>query len=140
MGPLFDQGVARYETPELQLTVMKSSGTAAGLEVRSAATAKGRQPQGDGGYDFTPYDLLAARSVDGYFHLGDLNLRLRAAGETAWQGYSTAMERHPVIALPAQPGELERDSLAPTLPRDFPAGDAVLGCGGRQARAPFHAA
>jgi len=112
IGPLFDQGVARYSTPELQLTVMKSSGTAAGLAM----------PDKDGkpGYDFTPFDLLAARSVDGYFHLGDLNLRLREAGATEWRGYSTALERHPVILLPRQRGYLERENLAPTLPADFP--------------------
>ena len=28
MGPLFDQGLARYQTPELKLTLMKSSGIA----------------------------------------------------------------------------------------------------------------
>jgi len=122
MGPLFDQGVARYETPELKLTVMKSSGTAAGLEARTAAAEKKpvRGPAKDGGYDFTPYDLLAARSVDGYFHLGDLNLRLRVVGNTAWQDFSTALERRPVVALPVEAGELERDNLAPTLPGEFP--------------------
>lgn len=124
MGPLFDQGVARYETPQLKLTVMKSSGTAAGLEAHVPDAEKkpgpGRGPVKDGGYDFTPYDLLAARSVDGYFHLGDLNLRLREVGNTAWQGFSTALERRPVVALPVEEGELERDNLAPTLPHDFP--------------------
>ncbi|HWT65235.1 MAG TPA: DUF5695 domain-containing protein, partial [Terracidiphilus sp.] len=125
MGPLFDQGVARYETPELKLTVMKSSGTAAGLEAR-LPEAENKPAPGDRGqardsaYDFTPYDLLAARSVDGYFHLGDLNLRLRAVGNTAWQDFSTALQRRPVVALPVEEGELERDNLAPTLPQDLP--------------------
>jgi hypothetical protein len=112
LGPLFDQGVARYSTPQLKLTLMKSSGTAAGLEADPASGHKG--------YDFTPYDLLAARSVDGYFHLGDLNLRLREVGNTAWIGYSTALERHPVISQPLESGDLQRDNLAPTLPHDFP--------------------
>jgi hypothetical protein len=112
MGPLFDEGVAHYATPELKLTVMKSSGTAAGLEATAGPDKKT--------YDFTPFDLLAARSVDGYFHLGDLNLRLREVGNTAWRGYSTALERHPVVPLPLEAGDLERDNLASTLPADFP--------------------
>jgi len=116
-GALFDQGLARYQTPELHLTLMKSSGTVAGLESLPDEPA---QPGGKGkretaGYDFTPFDLLAARSVDGYFHLGDLNLRLRVAGNEHWRGFSTAAERHPVVLLPAEKGELEREDLAPTL-------------------------
>jgi len=119
LGPLFDQGVARYQTPELNLVLMRSSGTVAELEAKqpAAQSGPGRPPQS---YDFTPNDLLAERSVNGYFHLGDLNLRLRREGQTEWSGYSTALERHPVVPLPVEPGELERDNLAPTLPADFP--------------------
>src|ERR1019366_8749348 len=71
-------------------------------------------------YDFTAVDLLPQRSVDGYFHLGDLNLRLRREGQTEWSGYSTALARHPVVSLPVEQGELQRDNLAPTLPADIP--------------------
>jgi hypothetical protein len=119
IGPLFDQGVARYRTPDFNLVLMRSSGTVAEMETtQTAPSAATQREQKD--YDFTPYDLLAQRSVDGYFHLGDLNLRLRREGQTEWSGYSTAKERHPVTALPAQPGELQRDDLAATLPADFP--------------------
>jgi hypothetical protein len=119
LGPLFDQGVAHYQTPELNLVLMRSSGTVAELQAKLPATegASGKQPQD---FDFTPYDLLAQRSVDGYFHLGDLNLRLRREGQTEWSSFSTALERHPVVPLPVGPGELQRDNLAPTLPPDFP--------------------
>jgi hypothetical protein len=128
IGPLFDQGVARYQTPDLTLTLMKSSGTVAGLEAAQSGPAEPgkKQPDLNGPgrpprpYDFTPFDLLDARSIDGYFHLGDLNLRLRPVGNSEWHGYSTAVERHPVVPLPTQPGELQRDNLAPTLPADFP--------------------
>lgn len=112
-GPLFDQGVARYETPEWKLALMKSSGTVAGLEAKAAKDGKLT-------YDFTPFDQLAARSVDGYAHLGDLNLRLRVEGNPNWRGYSTFQERHAVVAQAALPGELQRDNLTPTLPADFP--------------------
>jgi len=109
LGQMLDQGLVPYETPELTLRLVRSSGTVAGLE-----------PKDGKGFDFTPAELLAARSTDGYYHLGDLDLRLRERGATEWRGYSTALERHPVKALPPGQGELERDDLRPTLPDDFP--------------------
>ena len=119
LGPLFDQGLARYQTSQFKLVLMRSSGTVAELEA-ALPTEKGEAAWKPKTYDFTPADLLAARSVDGYFHLGDLNLRLRREGQTEWSGYSTALARHPVIPLPTGAGELERDNLAPTLPGDIP--------------------
>ncbi len=109
LGTMLDQGLASYQTPELKLRLVRSSGTVAGLE-----------PGHSDGFDFTPAELLAARSTDGYYHLGDIDLRLRAAGTTEWHGYSTALERHPVHPLPTGPEELRRDDLRPTLPADFP--------------------
>lgn len=109
MGPMLDEGLVQYQTPDLTLRLVRSSGTVAALE-----------PKGGDGFDFTPAELLAARSVDGYYHLGDLDLRLREAGTDAWHGYSTALERHPVIQLPPRLGELNREDLKPTLPANFP--------------------
>jgi hypothetical protein len=114
LAPMLDQGLVSYETPELRLRLVKSSGTVAGLEPRTQGT------QGPDDFDFTPAELLAARSADGYYHLGDLDLRLRATGETDWHGYSSALERHPVSSLPPGPGELVRDDLKPTFPAGFP--------------------
>jgi hypothetical protein len=119
LGPLFDQGVARYQTPQLSLVLMRASGTVAEQNAKQPAGPSGARRESRD-YDFTPSDLLAERSVDGYFHLGDLSLRLRREGETEWSGYSTALERHPVVSLPVEPGELQRDNLAPTLPADIP--------------------
>jgi Family of unknown function (DUF5695) len=109
MGPMLDQGLTTYQTPDLTLRLVNSSGTVAALE-----------PKGGNGFDFTPSELLAARSVDGYYHLGDLDLRLRVQGTQEWVGYSTAFERHPVKTLSVAAGELRKDDLSPTLPSDFP--------------------
>ncbi len=114
LGPMLDQGLVTYETPELTLRLVRSSGTVAGLDARDSA-AKGQE-----GFDFTPAELLAARSTDGYYHLGDLDLRLREAGTGPWRGYSTALERHSVKALTPERGDLAREDLRPTLPADFP--------------------
>ena len=114
LGPMLDEGLKSYETPELTVRLVKSSGTAAGLEPHGSPSDN-RDP-----FDFVPSELLAARSTDGYYHLGDLDLRLREAGKDAWSGYSTALERHPVETLPASPGELLRQDLKATFPAEFP--------------------
>lgn len=110
---MLDEGLATYETPELTLRLVKSSGTVAGLETREGDPVQ--EP-----FDFIPAELLAARSTDGYYHLGDLDLRLREEGASDWKGYSTALARHPVRPMPTHPGELDREDLKPTLPADFP--------------------
>lgn len=110
---MLDGGLTRYETPELILRLVRSSGTVAGLEPR-------RTDDGQASFDFTPSELLADRSTDGYYHLGDLDLRLRVEGASDWKGYSTALARHPVRPLSTRPGELVREDLKPTLPMDFP--------------------
>jgi hypothetical protein len=108
-GPMLQQGVADYDSPDFTLTLVRSSQTVAALK-----------PKGAEGFDFTPGDLLTARSQNGYFHLGDITFRLRTEGSTDWQNYSTASARTPVTALPASANVLASADLAPTLPADFP--------------------
>ena len=114
-GSMLDSGFVTLDTPAFHLRLVRSSGTVAALEPKAAADAKT-----DTAFDFTPGELLAARSVDGYYHLGDLDLRLRGEGETDWRGYSTALARHSVNELPPSQGELAKADLRPTLPAGFP--------------------
>jgi hypothetical protein len=107
------QGVATFETPEFTLRLVRSSQTVAALEPRAAGADAA-------GFDFTPGDLLAARSTNGYYQLGDLDLRLRAAVGEGWTSYSTSFARMPVKALPVTPGVLVAADLAPTLPAEIP--------------------
>jgi Family of unknown function (DUF5695) len=72
-GPMLDQGIQDYETPDFTLSLVRSSQTVAALK-----------PKGADGFDFTPGDLLVARSQNGYFHLGDLTLRLQTQNSTEW--------------------------------------------------------
>src|SRR5215510_12766657 len=83
-GPMLEQGIANYETPEFTLSLVRSSQTVAALK-----------PKGADGFDFTPGDLLVTRSQNGYFHLGDLTLRLRRQGSGDWANYSSAAARVP---------------------------------------------
>jgi hypothetical protein len=106
---MLDQGLVTFQSPDLDLRLVRSSGTVAGLVSRTSDE-----------FDFTPGELLAARSVNGYYHLGDIDFRVREAGESEWKGFSTALKRSPAMQLPAQASELARYDLRPTLPSDFP--------------------
>src|SRR6266705_2345234 len=108
-GPMLAQGTITIDTPEFTLDLVRSSQTVAGLKPKAA-------PE----FDFTPGDLIVERSKDGYYHLGDLNLRVRIGSSDEWKNYSTAVVRHPVIALPASGAVLAAADLSPTLPADIP--------------------
>jgi hypothetical protein len=103
------QGTESFDTRDFTLTLVRSSQTVATLAPKSA-----------GGFDFTPGDLLVARSQDGYFHLGDLTLRLRDSKSQDWQNYSTAVKRQPVAVVAAPKDALAAADLTPTLPPDIP--------------------
>jgi hypothetical protein len=62
-GPMLSQGRIELETTYFKLTLVRSSQTVAALKPKNAND-----------FDFTPGDLLVARSNDGYMHLGDMTL------------------------------------------------------------------
>ncbi len=108
-GAMLSQGILNVETPEFTLSLVRSSQTVAALK-----------PKGGDGSDFTPGDLLVERSQDGYYHLGDLDLRVRSGESGDWKNYSTAAARAPINALPASGSILASADLTPTLPSDVP--------------------
>jgi hypothetical protein len=76
-GPMLNDGTLTLDTPAFTLKLVKSSQTVAAL-----------QPKADPKFDFTPGDLLSQRSQNGYYHLGDLDLRIRTGASGPWVGYS----------------------------------------------------
>src|SRR6266568_2444350 len=108
-GPMLAQGTITFDTPEFTLDLVRSSQTVAALKPKVA-------PE----FDFTPGDLLVERSKDGYYHLGDLNLRVRMGNSGDWKNYSTALARQPVMALALSGGALAAADLSPTLPAEIP--------------------
>jgi hypothetical protein len=102
-----EQGYLAFDTPDFDIKLVKASQTLAALVPKNAS-----------GFDFTPADRLENRARDGYYHLGDLTLRLRVAN--AWQNYSTASARQPERALTAPAPALAAADLSPTLPADCP--------------------
>lgn len=110
-GPMLKGGIDTLETPGFTLKLVHSSQTVAALLPKSHAAS---------GFDFTPGDLLVQRSPNGYYHLGDIDLRLRTSKDGDWTSYSTALARTPVKPLPVSGELLASADLAPTLPADIP--------------------
>lgn len=104
-----EQGYLEFDTPDFKLKLVKSSQTIAALEPKNAK-----------GFDFTPADRLQVRAGDGFYHLGDLTLRLRIGNAGEWKDYSTAAARQPVHASPVTGQALASADLSPTLPADCP--------------------
>lgn len=104
-----EQGLIELDTPDFILKLVKASQTVAALE-----------PKGADGFDFTPADRLKTRSRDGFFHLGDLTLRVRVGSSGDWKSMSTAAARKPVTAFPISGQTLAVADLTPTLPADCP--------------------
>src|SRR6185437_3019443 len=108
-GEMLADGIVSFSTPDFDLSLVRSSQTVAALK-----------PKGADGFDFTPGDLLEQGSTGGYYHLGDIDLRLRAGTSGDWRTYSTAFSRKPVAALSASGNALAAADLNSTLPDDFP--------------------
>ena len=104
-----DARIARFATPEFALGLQASSQTLVSLAPRAVP-----------GFDFAPAGRFAQRRGDGHYRLGDLDLRLRAAGATAWQDYSTALHRLPVRTLAPPSGTLAAADITTALGDGMP--------------------
>jgi len=104
-----EHGYLKLDTSDFNLRLIKDSQTLAELK-----------PKGAKGFDFAPSDRLTERASDGFYHLGDINLRVRAPRSVNWKSYSSATERHPVTPLAVKDKTFAAADLAPTFPADFP--------------------
>src|SRR5205807_8354379 len=67
-----------------------------------------------------PGGVLVERSKEGYYHMGDTDLRVRKGSHGEWHNYPTALTRRAVTALPPAPQIRAAADLAPALPADIP--------------------
>ncbi|HET7038915.1 MAG TPA: DUF5695 domain-containing protein, partial [Gemmatimonadales bacterium] len=104
-----EQGFLNFDVGPLHVRLVRASQTVASLRAG-----------GGSGVDFVPADWLERRAANRYFHLGDLTLRLRLVGDSAWTVASSAAARAPVTVLRAEPPALAAADLAATLPPDLP--------------------
>jgi hypothetical protein len=107
-GPMLADGVENFDTPDFQLSMLHSSQTAAALHPKA-------EPQ----FDFTPGDRLTERSHDGYYYLGDIDIRLKV-GNGGWEDYSTALRRTPVKNVPHERGVLAAADLSGAFSNPIP--------------------
>lgn len=100
-----DLGEKQFALPQLKFSILNASQTIASL-----------QPQdGDNVFDYTPKNFLSKRDRNHFYHLGDINLRIRKDSETAWKDYSTASDRKDVKALPTGKDILASADLSASL-------------------------
>ncbi|MFB6318158.1 DUF5695 domain-containing protein [Saccharicrinis sp. FJH54] len=103
-----DSGYTDYSTQQIKLQLVNASQTVSELKT-------------DEGFDFTPHDRLEARSGNRFYHLGDINLRVRSCGCEDWASFSTAENRKPVMSLNVNdPEVLAASNLNGTMPETFP--------------------
>jgi len=105
---MIDGGHIKLSGNALTLDLLRYSGTVAQLS-----------PRADPTIDYTPGDRLKERSADTFYHLGDLDLRLRPEGTSGWTDYSTAYRRKSVRVLRSDATHFVAD-LSPTLPDGIP--------------------
>ena len=107
-GPMLADGVQNFETPDFKLTLVRSSQTVASLH-----------PKAEAQFDFTPGDRLIERSQDGYYQLGDVDIRLRV-GQGEWKDYSTAFHRMRVKAVSHEKGVFAAADLSGAFAESIP--------------------
>src|SRR5580698_10770130 len=107
-GPMIDGGKVTLTSPALSVDLLKYSGTVAQLS-----------PTADASLDYTPGDRLKERSADTFYHLGDLDLRVRAVGTNDWTDISTAFQRAPVAVVSSDDTHFTGD-VTSSLPAGTP--------------------
>jgi hypothetical protein len=87
--------------------------------VQDAQILASLRPKGQD-FDFSPSDFLQHRAGNEQYHVGDVNFRFRAAGDSStWVDASSASSRQPVEDVPLTSALAEAD-LTDTLPDSFP--------------------
>ena len=102
-------GYLNFSTSNFNVKLVKDSQTLASL-----------QPKGST-FDFSPFDYLSQRANNGNYHVGDLTLRYRQTGTSAWTDANTATARSPVTALSSLPsGVLAASNIGSTIKQTLP--------------------
>jgi hypothetical protein len=105
-----EQGVLELKTANFKLEILQSSHTISGLH-----------PSSEPAFDFTPGAWLTKRNKAGFYHLGDLNFRVKAENAALWKNFSTAASREAVEVLtPENESQLAKSELSSVLGRDCP--------------------
>ncbi|KAF8711946.1 hypothetical protein RHS03_01649, partial [Rhizoctonia solani] len=92
-------------------------GSTAGVQlVKDSQVLASFKPSSAGAFDFAPFDKLSQRQYNGNYHTGDIVLRVRQVGASAWVSGDSAAARQAVTVLPVSGSVLASADLTPTLP------------------------
>ena len=108
-----------WNTPEAQTTLFETNDFIGSFQT-SSQTLVALKPKGQGGFDYLPSNRFTQRTGDGYYRLGDLDLRVRPAGETAWQDYSTAFKRGAIKPLRSGKGVIASADISGAFAGNLP--------------------
>lgn len=97
-----------FKTPTFDLALRTDTQTLAHLS-----------PSGDAAFDYVPAAREAERAGDGYVHIGDIHIRLKS-GDGAWQDYSSAHARKPIVKLVARGDVLAAADISASMGAGIP--------------------
>ncbi len=97
-----------FKTPTFDLALRTDTQTLAHLS-----------PTGDRAFDFVPASREAERAADGYVHVGDIHIRLKS-GNGAWQDFSSAHTRKPIVKLAARGDVLATADISASMGAGIP--------------------
>ncbi|MGQ1891088.1 DUF5695 domain-containing protein [Thermophagus sp. OGC60D27] len=101
--------ILSLSTPVFELSVDKRSQTAVSLS-----------PVVDPQFNYTTGEWAEVRKGDGFYQLGDINLKVRQKGASQWVSYSSAAHRSPVESLNHEGnGVLTAAKLSNSLSKDI---------------------
>lgn len=83
-----DKGSQIFQLKNFNLSILNAAQTISSLKLKS-----------DNQFDYTPDELLNKRDRDKFFHLGDLNLTIRAVQTLEWKSYSSAKKRIDIVPI-----------------------------------------
>lgn len=99
-----------FETKDFQGALQTASQTLVSLAPKAAG----------GGFDYLPAGRFTQRLGDGYYRVGDIDLRLRVVGDDGWHDYSTAVKRRPIKVLPTTRGTIAAADITTALGDGLP--------------------
>lgn len=114
-----DTAALPWNTPEARTTVFETRDFLGAFQ-DSSQTLVALKPKGQGGFDFLPSNRFTQRLGDGNYRLGDLDLRVRIAGEDTWQDYSTAFKRGAIKPLRAGRGVIASADISGAFAGNLP--------------------
>ncbi|CAG8978790.1 hypothetical protein HYALB_00011055 [Hymenoscyphus albidus] len=86
----------------------------------SSQTLASLSPKSLPSFDFSPFDVISSRSANGNYHVGDVTLRYRNVGATAWTNINSATARAAVKASAISGTNFAASDLTPTIPAGSP--------------------